>query len=185
MAYFILKFLHVIGAAVLLGTGAGIAFFMLQAHRSGDARVIAGTAKIVVLADFLFTATAVVAQPITGVLLAREAGYPLTEGWIVLSVALYIFTGLFWLPVVRMQMRMRTLAATAASRRRHPAGGISSLVPHLVRVRVPCLRRGSRDLLADDHPPGVVVGMMPAAVVPAKPLPPLLRLGSEAHVRQG
>ena len=115
MAYFVLKFLHVIGAAVLLGTGAGIAFFMLQAHRSGDVRVIAGTAKIVVLADFLFTATAVVAQPITGVLLAREAGYPLTEGWIVLSVALYIFTGLFWLPVVRMQMRMRTLAATAAT----------------------------------------------------------------------
>ena len=115
MAYFILKFLHVIGAAVLLGTGAGIAFFMLQAHRSGDARVIAGTAKIVVLADVLFTATAVVAQPVTGVLLAREAGYSLTEGWIVLSVALYVFTGLFWLPVVWMQMRMRTLAATAAA----------------------------------------------------------------------
>ncbi|TIQ23024.1 DUF2269 family protein, partial [Mesorhizobium sp.] len=28
MLYFVLKFLHVIGASVLLGTGAGIAFFM-------------------------------------------------------------------------------------------------------------------------------------------------------------
>ncbi|RUZ13922.1 DUF2269 domain-containing protein, partial [Mesorhizobium sp. M7A.F.Ca.CA.001.09.1.1] len=27
MTYFMLKFLHVVGAAVLLGTGAGIAFF--------------------------------------------------------------------------------------------------------------------------------------------------------------
>ena len=34
MLYFVLKFAHVIGAAVLLGTGAGIAFFMLLAHRT-------------------------------------------------------------------------------------------------------------------------------------------------------
>src|SRR3954451_683620 len=95
MFYFLLKFLHLVGAAMLLGTGAGIAFFMLQAHRSGDARVIAGVARIVVLADFLFTATAAVAQPITGVLLASEAGYALGETWIVLSVILYVVTGLF------------------------------------------------------------------------------------------
>jgi uncharacterized membrane protein len=114
--YFVLKFLHVIGATVLLGTGAGIAFFMLIAHRGGDPAVIAGVAKIVVLADFLFTATAVVAQPITGWLLAREAGYSLTEGWIVLSLLLYVLTGAFWLPVVWMQMRMRDLAVAAVGR---------------------------------------------------------------------
>ena len=113
--YFALKFLHIIGASVLLGTGAGIAFFMLMAHRTGDAATIAATARIVVIADYLFTATAVVAQPITGVLLAREAGYPLTEGWIVLSIILYLVTGAFWLPVVWMQARMRDLAATAAA----------------------------------------------------------------------
>jgi len=111
--YFLLKFLHVIGAAVLLGTGAGIAFFMLLAHHTGDAKVIAAVARIVVIADFLFTATAVVAQPVTGILLAREVGYPLSEGWIALSMILYVVTGLFWLPVVWMQARMRALAATA------------------------------------------------------------------------
>jgi uncharacterized membrane protein len=113
MEYFALKFLHVIGAAVLLGTGAGIAFFMLQAHRSGDPVVIAGVARIVVLADFLFTATAVVVQPITGVALAMRTGYPLFEGWIGLSLLLYGVTGAFWLPVVWMQMRMRDLAVQA------------------------------------------------------------------------
>ena len=111
--YFALKYLHVIGAAVLLGTGAGIAFFMLLAQRSGDVRVIAGVARIVVIADFLFTATAVVAQPVTGVALAHISGYPLGEGWIVLSILLYLVTGAFWLPVVWMQMRMRDLAAAA------------------------------------------------------------------------
>jgi uncharacterized membrane protein len=111
--YYLLKFLHVIGATVLLGTGAGIAFFMLLAHRTGDTKVIAGVARIVVIADFVFTATAVILQPITGILLARSVGYDLTEGWIVASIALYVFTGLFWLPVVWMQARMRTLAREA------------------------------------------------------------------------
>jgi uncharacterized membrane protein len=112
--YLALKYLHVLGAAVLLGTGAGIAFFMLLAHRTGEAHTVAAVARIVVIADVLFTATAVVAQPITGVLLARAAGHSLTDGWIVLSTLLYLLTGAFWLPVVWMQMRMRDLAAAAA-----------------------------------------------------------------------
>lgn len=115
MLYFMLKYAHVIGASVLLGTGAGIAFFMLLAHRTGTAATIAAVARIVVIADFLFTATAVVAQPVTGTALAWQAGYSLREGWIVLSILLYIVTGLFWLPVVWMQMEMRSLAADAAA----------------------------------------------------------------------
>jgi uncharacterized membrane protein len=114
MLYFGLKFLHVIGAAVLLGTGAGIAFFMLVAHLGGKPAVVAGVARIVVLADFLFTATAVVAQPVTGTLLAWNVGYSLLDGWIFCSIVLYLVTGAFWLPVVGMQMRMRDLAGTAA-----------------------------------------------------------------------
>jgi len=114
MLYFAVKYLHLIGAAVLLGTGAGIAFFQLMAHRSGNVDAIAAVARIVVIADFLFTATAVVLQPITGVVLAGLDGYPLGEGWIVLSIALYLLTGVFWLPVVWMQIRMRDLAAVAA-----------------------------------------------------------------------
>lgn len=116
MLYFLLKYLHLIGATVLLGTGAGIAFFMLMAHRTGEAATIAAVARIVVVADFLFTATAVVAQPLTGVALAWHVGYSLGEGWIVLSVLLYLFTGAFWLPVVWMQMRMRDLARSAAAK---------------------------------------------------------------------
>lgn len=70
MTYLILKFMHVIGAAVLLGTGAGIAFFMLLGHLTGKSALIAAIARIVVIADFVFTATAVILQPITGLWLA-------------------------------------------------------------------------------------------------------------------
>ena len=113
MTYLLLKYLHVMGAIVILGTGLGIAFFMLQAHRSGDVGHIFRTARTVVLADFIFTATAVVVQPVTGVLLARQTGLPLFEGWMAASLVLFAVAGLFWLPVVSMQMRMRDLAEAA------------------------------------------------------------------------
>lgn len=112
-----LRWAHVIGACVLLGTGAGIAFFMLLAHRTRDPHIIAHVANSVVIADALFTASAVVAQPVTGVLLARSLGWPLTEGWIAVSLALYVLTGLFWLPVVWIQIRLRDLAREASRSR--------------------------------------------------------------------
>jgi uncharacterized membrane protein len=115
MLYFLLKWLHVIGASVLLGTGAGIAFFMLMAHRTNVAATVAAIARVVVIADFVFTTTAVIVQPITGLLLARTVGYPLSESWIVVSIALYLITGAFWLPVVWMQAQMLKLARTAAA----------------------------------------------------------------------
>ncbi|GAB5433057.1 MAG: DUF2269 family protein [Epibacterium sp.] len=110
----VVRLLHVLGACVLIGTGAGIAFFMVMAHRTRDAARIAHTAHIVVIADMLFTATAAVAQPITGFVLARYYGWPLWEGWIAVSLALYVFIGLFWLPVVSIQIKMRDEARTSA-----------------------------------------------------------------------
>jgi|ERR1700690_2522762 uncharacterized membrane protein len=112
--YTSLKLAHVVGAAVLFGTGVGIAFFMLMAHRTRDAALVAHTAGVVVVADMIFTATAVLLQPITGAALADLAGFPLFRGWIGLSLVLYLATGAFWLPVVWIQLRMRNLAREAA-----------------------------------------------------------------------
>lgn len=117
MSYEILLYLHVLGATVLLGTGAGIAFFMVVSHRSKDPTLIAHVSGIVVLADAAFTATAAIAQPITGYLLARNVGWPLFEGWVGLSMLLYIVVGAFWLPVVWIQVRMRNLAIAARDKR--------------------------------------------------------------------
>ena len=68
------------GATVLLGTGAGIAFFMVMAHRTGKPALIAHTASIVVVADFVFTASAVVLQPLTGFALAKLIGWDPMKG---------------------------------------------------------------------------------------------------------
>lgn len=114
--YTFLKLTHILGSAVLFGTGIGIAFFMLWAHLSRDEYAIAWTAKTVVVADMVFTATAVLLQPVTGVLLARELGLSLFESWIILSIILYVLIGLCWLPVVWLQIRMRNLAVNAVIR---------------------------------------------------------------------
>lgn len=89
------------------------------------------------------------ASPITGLLLVRCVGYSLTDAWIVWSLILYVITGLFWLPVVWMQMRLRTWQA------RRPASHQNSL--RLITgcsggglLRVSGLRRGGHDFLADD-----------------------------------
>jgi len=112
--YLTLKLVHILGAAVLFGTGLGIAFFMLMAHRTSDAAMIASTARTVVIADALFTASAVVIQPITGAGMAWLAGFSLYHWWIAATIVLYVFVGLCWLPVVWIQMQLRDLAADAA-----------------------------------------------------------------------
>ena len=109
----VLKLVHLIGAAVLFGTGLGIAFFMYMAHRTGDAAIIATTARTVVIADAMFTLNAVIAQPVSGAALALSIGYSLWEPWIVVSLVLYVMIGLCWLPVVGIQLRLRELAAAA------------------------------------------------------------------------
>ena len=113
MLYLAIEYVHVLGAIVILGTGAGIAFFMLMAHRTGDAAFIAKTAEVVVIADFIFTLSAVLLQPVTGGLLMWLSSTSITEGWLITSLVLYAVAGLFWVPVVFMQIEMRDLARAA------------------------------------------------------------------------
>ena len=113
--YFIVKYLHVLGAIVILGTGTGIAFFMLMAHRSRDPAFIARTAATVVIADMLFTASAVILQPVTGGVLMALSATSLAERWLVTSLGLYVVAGLFWIPVIFMQIELRDLARVAAA----------------------------------------------------------------------
>jgi len=115
--YFLVKYLHMLGAIVILGTGSGIAFFMLMAHRTNDVAFIARTASVVVVADTIFTLSAVLLQPLTGGLLMMLSATPITEQWLLASLALYVVAGLFWIPVVFMQIEMRDLAREAADQR--------------------------------------------------------------------
>ncbi len=114
-AYETLKILHILGTVLIFGTGMGTAFFLLMAYRTRDLDAIRVTTRHVVIADWLFTAPAVIAQPITGALLMRMLGMRVDSAWFAAVVALFVLTGLCWLPVVAIQYRLRNLASSAKS----------------------------------------------------------------------
>lgn len=111
--YLLIKWLHILSATILFGTGIGIAYFKWITDRSGDVRAIRLCAERTVLADWVFTTPAVIVQPLSGLAMAHLAGYPLMHGWAAYSLALYALAGCCWLPVVWLQLRMRTLAQGA------------------------------------------------------------------------
>ena len=113
--YLIAKTLHILSSTVLFGTGIGTAFQMVWAMRAGRVEAIHTTARGVVLADWLFTTPAGIAQPLTGLWLIHLQGYQLTEPWLVATYGLYLLAFACWAPVVRLQIRIRDLAGQAAA----------------------------------------------------------------------
>lgn len=114
-SFFLLKWVHVLSSTLLFGTGLGTAFHGWMAMRSRCLPAMAVSGRNVVLADWIFTAPAVVVQPVTGVMLALRAGYGLGDSWLVASLALYVVVGACWLPVVWLQIRLRRLAENAVA----------------------------------------------------------------------
>lgn len=115
MEYLIVKWLHILSSTVLFGTGIGSAYYMLFTSLSRDAHAIARVVGLVVIADWVFTTTTVVLQPLTGFYLIHLMGYPVTSAWILWSIVLYFVAGAAWLPVVWMQIKMRDMARTATA----------------------------------------------------------------------
>ncbi|WIO73161.1 DUF2269 domain-containing protein [Porticoccaceae bacterium LTM1] len=109
--YLMLKWFHIIAAIIVTGTGAGIAFFMLMAYRSGNWQAIAVTARHVVLADWLFTTPSIVVQIVTGVLLMSHLGWAFNSQWFIAVLVLYAVVAFSWLTVVKIQYQLRKLSA--------------------------------------------------------------------------
>lgn len=114
MEYLVAKWLHILSSTLLFGTGIGSAFYLLFSSVQRDARVVAAVAGLVVIADWLFTATTAVFQPLSGFYLVHLAQLPWRTGWVMWSLALYAVAIGCWLPVVGYQIRMRDLAREAA-----------------------------------------------------------------------
>ncbi len=111
--YLIIKTLHIISATVLFGTGAGIAFFMLCAYFTTNIHEKYFAARHTVLADYIFTAPAVIIQPLSGLWLIWQGGYDWDSTWLMLTYILYIVAGLCWLPVVWIQIRLKNITRIA------------------------------------------------------------------------
>ena len=114
--YLWIKLVHILSAAILFGTGMGTAFFMLKAYLSNNDEAMAVTTRNVVVADWLFTAPAVVIQLVSGIWLTARLGIAFDSKWFIAVISLFAFVGLCWLPVVWIQIRIRNLIASGAGR---------------------------------------------------------------------
>jgi uncharacterized membrane protein len=112
--YLLLKTLHIISAAILFGTGIGIAYFMFLGLLSPNPAARAFATRITVRADFLFTLPAVILQPLSGAWLIVYGGFVWNDYWLVVTYALYMLAGACWLPVVAIQMRMKAILEAQA-----------------------------------------------------------------------
>lgn len=107
--YTVIKALHILSSTVLFGTGLGTAFFMLRSWSSDNIHEKFFASRTTVLADYLFTAPAVIVQPISGAWLVWQGGYEWLELWLSLTYAIYIVAGLCWLPVVWLQIQLKRM----------------------------------------------------------------------------
>lgn len=109
MAYELVKTVHVLSATVLFGTGIGIAYFFLMGMRSGDPAAAWFAARTTAVADMIFTLTAGIVQPASGLLLIHLTGQDPMKGWLLATYALYALALACWLPVVWPQLSIRDM----------------------------------------------------------------------------
>ena len=113
------KTAHILSAALIFGTGLGIAFFCWfgyrRALRSGEIAALRATLRLTVIADACITAPAIVFQAASGLILMSLMGWPLVSPWSIAVWSLFILTGACWLPVVAIQARLAREAERAAS----------------------------------------------------------------------
>ena len=105
-----MKWIHILSSVLMVGTGFGSAYFMFFVNRSRDISAQAQVSRLVVRADLWFTTPTIFIQPISGIILAHLAGFPLSSTWIVWTFVLFLFAGACWLPVVWLQVRMAAIA---------------------------------------------------------------------------
>ncbi|HUZ32313.1 MAG TPA: DUF2269 domain-containing protein [Xanthobacteraceae bacterium] len=112
---FAIKFVHLVGAAAMLGTWLGVAIFMLLAHRSDNPSVVAVTSRFAVTVELRVMIAAVALQPISGFALAGAIGVsPIGEFWLVLSLPLYALVVVAWIVALRTEIGIRDLTRQAA-----------------------------------------------------------------------
>lgn len=113
--YLLYKLIHILSSVVLVGVGAGSAFYMFFTMRTRNVEAIAQVSRLVVIADWCFTTPAILVQPLTGYLLMKTLGFTFATNWIQWTLVLYVIAGACWLPVVWLQIRLRDMAAEASA----------------------------------------------------------------------
>ncbi len=112
-SYYVMKYLHILSAVIMVGTGFGSALYVFFANRSGSLTVQHFANSMVVRLDWYLTTPTVIIQPLTGWWLIQHVGWQWNSAWLMSAYILYLLIGLAWLPVVWLQVKMYRCTAQA------------------------------------------------------------------------
>ena len=108
MDYHLLKIIHILSATVMIGTGAGSAFYLYITYKKSQFSTVRDVLKFVIIADMIFTTPSVITQLITGLMLSDILGFTGTVWyWVVLSIGFVIL--ILWLIAAFIQVKMKKL----------------------------------------------------------------------------
>ncbi|CAI2718762.1 DUF2269 family protein [Nitrospina watsonii] len=107
MNFTTIKFLHVMSAVVLLGTGLGLAFMLFRAQQSRDSRTLLFALNNILIGDIVFIGPALFVLFGSGHWMLRNGGHSVREPWMIASLALIMLVGLCWFVAVFLEWRMR------------------------------------------------------------------------------
>jgi uncharacterized membrane protein len=109
-AFALWKTAHILSAAIIFGTGLGIAFFTWFGCRSAirprDIGALRSVLRLTVIADACLTAPAIAFQAVSGVVLMNYLAWPFASAWSFAVWALFVLAGACWIPVLHIQMRL-------------------------------------------------------------------------------
>src|SRR5258705_3526705 len=109
----------VLSAAVIFGTGLGIAFFCWfgyrGAMRTGDIGALRSVLRLTAIADAFLIAPAVAFQAASGAVLVHGLGWPQSSPWSIVVWTLFVFAGVCWIPVLCIQAYLSRAARRVAA----------------------------------------------------------------------
>lgn len=113
MLYLALKTIHVLAVVAFLGNITVGVFWKVFADRTGNAAVMAHTIDGIIRADRIFTIPGVIVLALAGVAAALVGHYPiLGTGWILWGIALFVISGIAFVPLARAQQALLAVAQT-------------------------------------------------------------------------
>ncbi len=111
MSYLFLKYIHVISATVLFGSGLSLAFIGMRIFNSKNVKIIGSVGPIIVFLDVALTIPSAIVQLTTGFMMANIMEMNFFSGWTGASLKILILVAcFFWLPGAWLQHQMSSIA---------------------------------------------------------------------------
>ncbi len=115
------RFLHILGAVLLLGNVIVTAMWMVLAGRTKNAAVAKFSSEAVSWADVFFTVPGIFLLITNGDILAQSWGGVFKTGWIAVSLVLFALAGILWTGLLlRYQAMLIKLSRVAAGEQPSP-----------------------------------------------------------------